>query len=337
MPRRIRLPDPYPDETCYSILCRYAVRSGAASSSRVTAFLYGNTMPLAGLLYKPFRISDIERWGGPGSGDTPYGESHSCLPYFSVFMGYDDSCLLKKCRHGMQLSPGLTKRISRKCGLMQIRKKRLWYCPACAAEDFREYGETYWRRLPQMPGVSYCPRHMVRLCESGLAVSEVDYRILPASYVLLHIPDAGARPSGNIFGAEFLQVAEDTGWLLENGFRLPDNSALRALFEERSGIRLDEHAVYSAGAVGKAGFEHYLAARFLKESGRRNIGPAAQKYLSTLLSIDRVFGSFENFWRNAGHDKKGTGYGITGRIQSDRAERKSRGKHPDGQREGTEI
>ena len=314
MPRRIRLPDPYPDETCYSILCRYAVRSGAASSSKVTAFLYGNTMPLAGLLYKPFRSSDIEKWAGPGPWDTPYGESHSCLPYFTAFMGHDDSCLLKKCRHGTVLSPGLMKRISRKCGLMQIRKKRLWYCPACAAEDFREYGETCWRRVPQMPGVSYCPRHRIRLRESGLAVSEIDYRILPASYVLLHIPDAGTRLPGNIFESEFLQVAEDTEWLLENGFRLPDNSAMRSLFEGTSGISLDEHAVYSAGPVRKAGFEHYLAARFLKESGRRNIGPAAQKYLSTLLSIDRAFGSFENFWRKAGEDTKGTGYGIIRRF-----------------------
>lgn len=302
MPREVRLPDPYPGESCYSILCRYAVRSGAAGSSRIASILYGNTMPLAGLLYKPFRSSDIERWGGPGAWDIPYGESHSCLQYFSVFMGRDDSRLLKKCRRGMDLSTGLTKRISRKCGLTQVRKKRLWYCPACVAEDFREYGETYWRRLPQMPGVSYCPRHGIRLRESGLAVSEIDYRILPASYALLHIPDAGARHPGNIFEAEFLQVAEDTAWLLENGFRLPDNSALQSLFEEASGLSLDEHAVYSAG---KAGFEHYLAARFLKESGRRNIGAAAQKYLSTILSADRAFGSFENFWQKARKDTKG--------------------------------
>lgn len=304
-PRSIRLPDPYPDETCYSILCRYAVRSGAASSSRMTAILYGNTMPMAGLLYKPFRSSDIERWEGPGSGDILYGERHSCLPYFSVFMGYDDSLLLKKCRRGMELSLGLTKRISRKCGLMQIRKRRLWYCPACVTEDFREYGETYWRRLPQMPGVSYCPRHRVRLRESGLSVSEIDYRLFPASYVLLHIPDAGTRLPGNIFEKEFLQVAEDTEWLLKNGFRLPDIFELRSAFWETSGISLDEHAVYSPGTVGKAGFEHYLAARFLKESGRRNIGPSAQKYLSIILSIDRVFGSFENFWKSAGQKVKG--------------------------------
>lgn len=297
--REVRLPQPYPDENCYSILCRYAVRSGWLSSSQAGFILYGSTMPLAGLLYKPFRTGDIARWAGSEAQDIPYGEEHSCLQYFSVFMEPGDAELLRKCRNGMTLSSGLTKRISRKCALTQIGKKRLWYCPACVAEDFQKYGETYWRRLPQMPGVSYCPRHKVRLRESGLPVSWINYQIFPAAYALLYIPDTEADYPGNIFETDFMQVAEDTEWLLGNGFRLPHNAGIRARFAETAGKELDEHAVYPAGTGKGARFEHYLAARFLKESGRKNVGFMAQKYLSTIVSVDRCFGSFEDFWKKA--------------------------------------
>jgi len=35
----------------------------------------------------------------------------------------------------------------------------LRYCLACAREDFRKHGEAYWHRIPQLPGVVYCPKH----------------------------------------------------------------------------------------------------------------------------------------------------------------------------------
>ena len=149
-----------------------------------------------------------------------------------------------------------------------------------------------------MPGVSYCTRHHVRLHESGLPVSETNYQLFPASYVMLHIPDADTDHPGNIFEGEFIQVAKDTEWLLKNGFDLPDHTGLRAAFKDAAGRELDEHTVYPAGTDEGTRFEQYLAARFLKESGRKNVGLAAQKYLSTIVSVDRVFGSFETFWHS---------------------------------------
>ena len=85
--RKIRLPEPYPDENCYSILCRYAVRSGwLLSSNQASVILYGSTMPLSGLLYKPFRTEDLKRWNGSGEWDVSYGKDHSCLQYFTAFL-----------------------------------------------------------------------------------------------------------------------------------------------------------------------------------------------------------------------------------------------------------
>jgi len=61
-------------------------------------------------------------------------------------------------------------------------------------------------------------------------------------------------------------------------------------------MELDEHTVYPAGTGRETRFGHYLAARFLKESGRQRIGHMAQKCLSTIMTVDRIFGSFEDFW-----------------------------------------
>ena len=46
----------------------------------------------------------------------------------------------------------------------------LRFCPQCNAEDLKLYGELYWHRLHQVPGVSICPRHGVFLQDSSIPV-----------------------------------------------------------------------------------------------------------------------------------------------------------------------
>ena len=116
--------------------------------------------------------------------------------------------------------------------------------------------------------------------------------------MLLHVKDTGVKHSGNVFEREFIQVAEDTKWLLDNGFGLPDNTGLRAEFLEKTGKELDEHTVYPTETEKATKFGQYLAARVLKESGRKNLGFMVQKYLSTIVSVDRSLGSFKDFWQN---------------------------------------
>ena len=95
-------------------------------------------------------------------------------------------------------------------------------------------------------------------------------------------------------------MTEDTRWLLKTGFQLTDNDSLRRMFAETAGRELNEHTVYPVGIDKNIRFENYLAARVLKESGRKTVGPEIQKYLSTITSIDRIFGSFESFWETGG-------------------------------------
>jgi DNA-binding Lrp family transcriptional regulator len=46
----------------------------------------------------------------------------------------------------------------------------LRFCPACKRKDEECYGETYWHRLHQLPGVEVCPTHETFLENSGVGL-----------------------------------------------------------------------------------------------------------------------------------------------------------------------
>jgi len=46
----------------------------------------------------------------------------------------------------------------------------LQYCPNCAVEDQRSFGESYWRRLHQIPGVTVCIQHRRALVKSATSI-----------------------------------------------------------------------------------------------------------------------------------------------------------------------
>ena len=48
--------------------------------------------------------------------------------------------------------------------------RHLAYCPSCRSEDLIDYGETYWRRSHQIPGVLLCDRHQCLLTKSSASV-----------------------------------------------------------------------------------------------------------------------------------------------------------------------
>ena len=301
---RINLPVPFPDENCYSILCRYAVHSIWQSAHQVCRELFGHTVPLAGFLYKPFRTTEIERWGAGRKNTVRYGADHSSLQYFSAFMEHEDAVLMQGCIHGSVMTSGQEKRISGKCGFSRIRKKRFWYCPECVKEDIRKTGDTCWRRLPQIPGVSYCTRHRIRLVESGLNTSEINYQVFPAANVIDSVPDFDSDTSGNVFEKEFLRLAEDIEWLLRYGYGIGGVELLKLGYQGDTGRRIQEWRLPPAGTEGLKRFEHYLAGRIMKECGSERIDARTQRFLSMIISIEKEYGSMEGFYAENGGTRR---------------------------------
>ena len=50
----------------------------------------------------------------------------------------------------------------------------LRFCPSCIKEDTLTYGESYWHRLHQVPGVIFCPVHNEILLDSKVFVRSVN-------------------------------------------------------------------------------------------------------------------------------------------------------------------
>ena len=292
------MPLPYPDENCYSVLCRFAVRRGGwLNTHQVCREVFGHDAPMSGYLFKPFKTGDIEKWRTFGY-DIHYGRDHSCYPYLSVFLGRNDRERLECCERGSVLTSGQAKSISQRAGLKKIRKKHLWYCLECVREDFRTQGETCWRRTPQMPGVSYCPKHGTRLKESPVLIDELDYRLIPASYAITYMGETGESPCGNVFENEFLQIARDTEWLLQHGFEFPAYDgvmkAINAISHGRTFTRLyatqEEHD-------GQIEFENYLASRVMKDMDTDGVNEYLRRYLGLILGLEKYFGGAEAFCR----------------------------------------
>ena len=292
------IPVPFPDENCYSLLCRYAVRRGDLTSSQVSEELFGHTQPLAGYLFKPFRLKDIEQWFGMDgiSDGLRYGADHSCYPYYAAFLSPAHAGKINESRIGSAMTTGQAKRINRECGFSRGHKKRLWYCPECVREDFSIRGETCWRRLPQMPGAVYCPVHKVKFRESGVGYRDINYQIIPATYALIHLEEPDAE-AGNVYEERYLRLAQDIAWLLDNGYSLRNNDWVRQTYATVSGNHIRTYLYSSAvsGGSGRARFEDYLAGKILSDCGKNRIDISVGMHLGMILSIEEAFGSMKNF------------------------------------------
>lgn len=219
--RRLRFfPAPYPDECYYSIFCRYFVRSGSTSNKRTTFELFGEAQSLAAFVFLPRRLELVETWLGPDSLLTREGLAldNSCYAYFStaftkqLFEGME-----KKIKTG-EPDRSLERRVIQKCRRSHW-PRYLRYCPDCAREDVERHGETYWHRMPQLPGIEYCPTHGKTIQDSPVTFRQITMAFCPAFHALRSFAKQEDEKKQE-YRHKYLDIARDTEWLLQNGLKL---------------------------------------------------------------------------------------------------------------------
>ena len=89
----------------------------------------------------------------------------------------------------------------------------LRYCGQCAERDTEMYGEPYWHRIHQLPGVFVCPDHGVATVESDVKVGELRTEYYPLLYANRN---HSHTYEVDIF-AKLLDFARDAQWLLQHG------------------------------------------------------------------------------------------------------------------------
>lgn len=102
---------------------------------------------------------------------------HTLYPYYKPFWSIEQSRQVKN-----EMSLHKSQRTQMLAGVMAsiIRtRKTLKICPLCLQMDLDRFGETYWHRMHQLPGVLVCSIHKCLLLESCLECNEnfMDHRI----------------------------------------------------------------------------------------------------------------------------------------------------------------
>jgi uncharacterized C2H2 Zn-finger protein len=102
--------------------------------------------------------------------------------------------------------------------------KHLRYCPDCTREDISIYGEAYWHRTHQLPGMVYCTKHFVRLEDSQTPMRKTTTSYHPASSeISLGIGQSGVTDDLWRHKEKFLAIARESVWLLNHGMNVDWN------------------------------------------------------------------------------------------------------------------
>lgn len=149
-------PQIYPDETLYSIVCRYHIHTGSISWANSYSELFGYKDVRNFPLDFPTKIDELTKRIPHAWGITEDYLINHCtlLPLYSPFMSGDFEEEIKDLMCSRK--KGL---VLNKMGLRLARDNNIYYCATCSKEDLDTYSETYIRRIHQVPGVLVCPTH----------------------------------------------------------------------------------------------------------------------------------------------------------------------------------
>jgi hypothetical protein len=253
-------PEPYPDELFYSLCARFGERMRYPHKSMVMRELLGAEGTVAVVDF-PSRLGFFTEALPPGhplKAVERLVAAHTLLPFYGPFQPIER---LKRIREEMLGSPGTA--LYARTGLhMSHVQPPAWlrFCPVCVEQDREQFGECYWHRVHQLPGVEVCPVHEVALDLSGVRTSNSLTRreFIAAEGAIPRVPGCPRLPSVS-FREHLLHIARDAAWLL-NQPRLvvgPESSCQRYKFLLAEQGLATYSGVVKTPAVVQAFLDHY--------------------------------------------------------------------------------
>lgn len=165
-------PNPFPDEPLYSVCARFRERSEYTSDRQCLNALFGADS-VKGFLYTPHNLKHF-------LSVLPIGHSyslkkilyyHTSVPYLQPFLPTPSLRQLIQQLLGLSGGQGLTLHQLAADG---ASSRYFRYCPQCVAVDRDQFGEAYWHRVHQMPGVLRCNIHNTVLHLTDLPIGTID-------------------------------------------------------------------------------------------------------------------------------------------------------------------
>jgi hypothetical protein len=206
-------PKPYPDEILYSVIARYHIRSGNTSPKVTLTELFNSSSTVA-TADLPSNLNTLSQNLQPFSNYTVEEliERYTLYPFYSVFL---PPIRANQVKESMKAEWGGD--IHTRAGIMasSVTMPRYFrFCPNCLKEDLQKYGEAYWHRLHQTPGVLVCPIHAVMLQDSTVPIQGFNKH----EYQAASLDDCPITSNQQIYSNDTLEkfwlLAKDISWLM---------------------------------------------------------------------------------------------------------------------------
>lgn len=196
-------PTPYPDELSYSVLARYHLYSGNKSYKQTTFELF-DTYNAAAFIDLTGSIKRIVQRLPMESELTAeiIVKNHTLFPFYAHFVPQERAEMVRE--HMINSGTG---GIHSTLGLVASNIKmpiHLRYCPECTSEDIQKHGETYWRRIHQLPGIMACHKHNQTLMNSTVQLSFLSKR----EYVVANGQNCSGSLSANLMETDLLHMRD---------------------------------------------------------------------------------------------------------------------------------
>lgn len=219
-------PEPYPDELLYSVLARFHIRRGNTAAKTSLRELFGDAkiIPAYDLpCHMNKLVSNLPLYYTHTALDLIY--NNTLFPYYAAFLPGDR---VQKIFNSMRSDYGGD--ILASSGILTNNIKPPQYfrfCPLCNQEDMKEYGECYWHRLYQLPGVQVCSRHGIFL-ENSSILTHNRHELIAAN--MLNCKGISCGNSKNIGDSDLrwhFEFAKEGLWVLNNYQKISELSVIK--------------------------------------------------------------------------------------------------------------
>lgn len=268
MERLLFFPEPFPDESLYSLAVRYH-RLSANPSYRVTSQeLFGAYSRTCGSIL-PCCLEGLSQRLGTAYPVNVLIDRFTLMPLYQPFVPdakYCAACVAMAGNRGTGLKMSLGLTASR-----FLKHASFRYCKSCVSEDLLKYGVAYWHRVHQAVGTCICPLHKGVLW----AMTFLD----GADWRCMLLPDEAKGTPVLEWSGETAAglIAEMQLWGLEN-----PRSVQTLLSGEFLRHRLEEMGFIQSGRTRERMLRSFLEPRLLSS-------PRAAEFQEVAHSSDWVF------------------------------------------------
>lgn len=170
-------PTPLPEESLYSIFCRYHIRSCNAQDSTTISQLFDGCRSLQTSILSPRMLKYARDWidKTPGFNRTSLMLDHTAYPFYRTFIPNPNPHFTSYSADRFFLS------LYRNCS---TESKRIRYCPKCVRAQWETFGTAYWQILSQINGYEICPVHLELIREVEINHKDIRNHFFPANCVL---------------------------------------------------------------------------------------------------------------------------------------------------------